>query len=1123
MGKTRNFRLVTVAFLFFAVLPPGFLATAGTGEMKSAPRWAFAEAPVDVGERPYATPADVIPDHAGFTVSATFVFGPYADDTGVELFSQRTAETGWSLSGQQSARSGRRAVLNVNGVPYSLGSFHERDGKPHEWTVTARRGSVVVYRDGAVLSRVYATIVPNLEPIKVGGPVPGQKHLKPVVGTKLVKMRVWGKDEEYFAKGEPTGFAAGKIGGKGWMISLPKNANDKDLPGLLYFGDSISHGYTGPLVKNLGEKARLYHWSGFFYGVNANAPAIEAATAACLPLKMIVFNNGLHSLHALWQKATDEQAKQVYRDAVKAFRRAAPKAKLVYLNTTPQTGRKNAEGKVTDLGELNYMVLRLNRLAAEVMAEENVPVIDAYSLLVNRLDEAAGDGYHWKAPAYRLLADEITRAFGTGATSSATVIRGLAPEAARDEIRRMKAEGRFPSDGVVVELEGVIDCSERTFSLGKDDGGVSPSARVIYRAGPRGAVFTGARRIPRTAFRPVSDPAVLARLQPAARGKVLCCDLRPYGVTKLPPLPDVIHAWDGMELFCDGEPQTLARYPNAGWLTFGWDDVVERGVKADRARGEWEFGYKGGTFRYRETDDRPARWDLSKDVFAHGFWCCDWASDSLKLAKVNPERREITTKGWHYLGIGPRNAHVKEPRRYFVYNLLEELDAPGEWYVDRTALVLYFLPKEGTAGDCALVYRDAPLVSVDGASYLTFEGVKFTENVGVAFRAKNCESLTLDGVEVSQITRVGVSVSGGAHGLFRRLKVHHTGGRGFELSGGDRRRLVRCDHRVTECDLSRSGRIVSNASCLNVVGCGIRVDHNYIHDAPYITMTYGGNDHLIEFNEIAFAMMESGDGGGLYTGRDWTSQGNVVRWNYLHHFGASGAKHKLAKGEPLFCEPLKRDDSSGIYLDDCDSGDTCVSNLLYKVGLGFLVGGGRDNLVLGNVIVGCERAAVEIDARGLNRLRLGDGTNDGWDMVKKLEAVRYLEDPWASRYPWMKDYLTNDKLMPVRTAYRRNVAVGCAEFTVGGWCKEREFFAKEMDFSGNVSFGPRGKRDDVLYPTNGVGVAARCDFRRDAELERLAASCEDGRVLMRSPEFRRSYPDLPDLPVAEMGCRITEF
>ena len=696
-------------------------------------------------------------------------------------------------------------------------------------------------------------------------------------------------------------------------------------------------------------------------------------------------------------------------------------------------------------------------------------------------------------------------------------MRGFAPEAARDEIRRLKSEGIFPAAGVIVELEGTFDFSGGTFVLERQDGGLGPDARVVYRAGKSGATFTGGRRIPGSALKPVDDPDALTRLDPSVRSRVLSCSLREQGLDRLPPLPDVLHAWDGLEVFCGSEARQLARYPNGGWLTFGFDDVVDRGVKADRARGEWLFGCRGGTFRCAENELRLARWKRASDVFAHGFWCNDWASDSLKLGKIDPSARTITTQGCHYLGIGPSSASNKEPRRYFVYNLLEELDAPGEWYVDREKLVLYYYPKDDEPGELSVVWHETPLMEMKDVPYVTIEGISFVHSTGPALRATDCESLTLDGVSVSSVTRTGLEIQGGSNGLFRALHVSRTGGVGFRLTGGDRMKLEHANHRVMECDLSRSGRIVSNAACLHIGGCGIRIDHNYVHDAPYNAVVYRGNDHLIEFNEIAFAMMESGDGGGLYTGRDWTSQGNVVRWNYLHHFGASGADYKRKKGIPLFCEPLRHDDSSGIYLDDCDSGDVCVSNVLYKVGRGFLVGGGRDNLVRDNLIVGCARSAVTLDARGFARLRLGDGTKDGWDMIQKLEAVHYLEEPWRSHYPLMSDYLTNERLMPVRTAVVGNVAIGCGEFTGAGWCKERGYFVKELDFRDNLSFGPRAKKDNDIYPLTDASSKTRCAFYRNENLERLAEMCDDGREVAASELLRMSCPDFPDLPVREIG------
>jgi hypothetical protein len=55
-----------------------------------------------------------------------------------------------------------------------------------------------------------------------------------------------------------------------------------------------------------------------------------------------------------------------------------------------------------------------------------------------------------------------------------------------------------------------------------------------------------------------------------------------------------------------------------------------------------------------------------------------------------------------------------------------------------------------------------------------------------------------------------------------------------------------------------------------------------------------------------------GDVGVFYTGRDWASQGNVVRWNYIHDVAEN---HGFG--------------SQAFYLDDCDCGDVVMGNIVF--------------------------------------------------------------------------------------------------------------------------------------------------------------------------------------------------
>ena len=94
----------------------------------------------------------------------------------------------------------------------------------------------------------------------------------------------------------------------------------------------------------------------------------------------------------------------------RCFKNGAPQAKIYYLLTTPHTAARPAPDQaVTSLGDKNDVVIRLNTLSSQVMREEGIEVIDAYSILASRLELAAGDNFHWQGPAYQLLTQEISR------------------------------------------------------------------------------------------------------------------------------------------------------------------------------------------------------------------------------------------------------------------------------------------------------------------------------------------------------------------------------------------------------------------------------------------------------------------------------------------------------------------------------------------------------------------------------------------------------------------------------------------------------------------------------------------------------------------------------------------
>jgi len=684
---------------------------------------------------------------------------------------------------------------------------------------------------------------------------------------------------------------------------------------------------------------------------------------------------------------------------------------------------------------------------------------------------------------------------------------------ARDAVRALRQSGNLPKEGVAVELTGVFDLAEKTLLMDGTDGGLSTSAPIVWRGSSAGATLSGAHRFGRADFATVGDPAVRKRLKASVRDRVLVVDLDKAGVGTLKPLPAKFPNWSatGLQLYANGKAMQVARYPDKGWLEI--TNVVDRGVAPnDPTKDEWEFGVRGGVFEY--AGDAPARWDVAKGIWMHGYWCWDWTADSLKIAAIDTARKTIKSEGIHLYGIGaPETCTWQGKRRYYVYNLLEELDAPGEWYADREARKLYFLPPSGWDGKAELVVGSDSVLCIRNAANVTFENLE-VDCAPAAFDVRACTNVVLRGLRIASISQDAIRVFGGARCRVEVCRIADVGNSGLCVGGGDRPSLTRCDHRVTRNRIERCGRNGHSGRCLTFDGCGVVVDHNLFRDVPYVAVDYAGNEHLFEYNEIACAVMEAADGGGVYTGRDWGSQGNVVRYNYFHHFGKDGVDWMKAHGEKSGFEPSKGHPMvNGLYLDDCDSGETVYGNVFEKTGCALLVGGGRWNSISNNLFIGGV-SALHLDTRGLTRAKPGSGMKNGWDLLAKLEEVKFRDSPWRERYPWILNVMSDEPLMPLHNAFVGNVAIGVPEFLHMSDARMDEAVAR-TEIRGNVHVGAPSDRDRKFFPAQ---AAERVAFETDAELERAAKelSAPD---LMKTPAFKRRFQKFCGEALTEDGSK----
>ncbi|MDZ7616927.1 MAG: right-handed parallel beta-helix repeat-containing protein [Patescibacteria group bacterium] len=599
-------------------------------------------------------------------------------------------------------------------------------------------------------------------------------------------------------------------------------------------------------------------------------------------------------------------------------------------------------------------------------------------------------------------------------------------EQARDRIRQLKSSDGLPVGGVTVALmPGRYERSE-AFALTAEDAG-SAASPIVYRAWPGGEVtICGSRTV--TAWQPVTDPEVLDRLDASARGNVYQADLGSLGVETY---GDLLHdaAWEvqwrhhrddnqgeatqgdalaaqrhvqrtgtpvepRLELFFNGQPMTLSRWPNEGF------------THIDKALGETAFDVRGLPGRregiFSCVDDRVGRWVNEKDALVRGYWYRDWVVQTQRIESIDLENRVIRlAEPYHNYG------GYRDGMWFFGLNLLCEIDRPGEWMIDRGRGLLYFWPPSSLESGRAEVSVADGLFKLTNTAHITLRGFRLEAARGTAVRIHESDTCRVVGCTIRNVTNYGVTIVDGKDCAVVGCDITGTGGGGVFMAGGDREELIPAGHVVENCHIHHFARWDRTyRPGVLMTGVGLRASHNLIHHAPHSAIIYGGPLHQFDHNEIHNVCQESHDCGAIYGGRSWCMRGDLFLHNYLHHICGKD-------GGPC----------NGIYLDDANSGATIRGNVFHQVWRPVFVGGGRDTLVENNIFVDCPQA-FHLDARyapGNWAAQYGDPRIEKARETGVLNGVRFSEPPYGTRYPELASMLDDDPTWPKGNVVKGNI------------------------------------------------------------------------------------------------------
>lgn len=519
-------------------------------------------------------------------------------------------------------------------------------------------------------------------------------------------------------------------------------------------------------------------------------------------------------------------------------------------------------------------------------------------------------------------------------------------------------------------------------------------------------ILSCAESLSATDFKDSSEyPFIAERLTDDAKNRVRVLDLtaKPYELTaddwgKLYAMGSYNTAakYDGdyagplpCELFVNDERQVIARYPNEGFLYT--ENVIStgKGLESDGAltkNENWEDAKNPESDVYEissELTERINSWHEKSEAWMMGYWKYDWADSSSPIGSFDAENQTLSPKFVSLFG-------TKTGAPYYFYNILEELDTEGEWYLNRKkGLLCLYTPKNFTDASIDLALTLEPVIKVT-ADNMTFKNLTITGTRGTGIIVEGNNN-TVDGCLIKNVSDYAIIMTGTGNKAINN-EITHTGKGGIILNGGDTESLTAGEN-IADNNLIHDWSEIYFTYCpaITLNGVGNTCSHNEIYNSPHEAIAFSGNNHIIEYNLIHDVCLLSDDAGAIYSGRHWDWYGNVIRYNCIYNLGSEGHR------------------PDGIYLDDALSGQEVYGNILVnipKFALHF--GGGRDLSVWGNIIINAGEHPISYDARAREGALEGGWFNhsskENGDMWVNLKNSPYMSETWRTAFPQYNSY-----------------------------------------------------------------------------------------------------------------------
>ncbi len=524
-------------------------------------------------------------------------------------------------------------------------------------------------------------------------------------------------------------------------------------------------------------------------------------------------------------------------------------------------------------------------------------------------------------------------------------------ERARNVVRALKQSGSLPGP-ITVWLRGGRYPIKQTIEFTCED-----SAPVTYAAYP--------------GENPMIDGGT-----PITNWQVTSGPHGPMWIASVPPSSSF------RSLFVNGQRRSRPRLPKIPAGTDGRDAFyrMEHVANVDFVRSGGTTDLFDGWDRFIARPGDINQWHNLQDVEVVVVHY--WIEERMPMASFNPDTREVVSTRHSMFAL--KDDFVARYAKYYVDNVFEALREPGEWYLDRAAGRLHYIPMPGETPENTAVMVPVvdQLIKLTGdidhnryVEFVRFEGLGFEHadwreldvtlepDTGMPADRKYAAS-----PQAASHVPGAISLTGARYCAFEQCAIRRVGYYGVELADGcTGNRFVGNEI----ADMGAGGIKINGADAhgpqTHRTGKTIITD-NHIHDGGVIYHSATGvflkhtGGNTVAHNHIHDLYYSGISTGWVWGYTDNVSINNCIEKNHIHHLGKGwlsdmGGIYTLGvQPGTVLCGNLIHDVEKAnyggwaIYLDEGSSHILVEDNVCYHTtSQPFNTHYGRENIIRNNV------------------------------------------------------------------------------------------------------------------------------------------------------------------------------